>query len=53
MRVSVSMPLGEYNELKEIATGLRVSLAWIVRDAITTYLNARNPLFRNKVQDRA
>ena len=32
-------------EIKGIARDKRVSAAWVVRAAVTSYLNARTPLF--------
>lgn len=48
VRVSVSFPQADYAELKEIAAGKRVSIAWVVRDAVATYFNQRAPLFGRK-----
>lgn len=45
VRVSVSFPIAEYRELERIARGRRVSVAWVVRDAVTKYLADLNPLF--------
>ena len=45
VRVSVSFDAGDYAELKGIAKTRRVSTAWVVRDAVISYLNARTPLF--------
>lgn len=48
VRVSVSLDAGDYADLKVIAKDKRVSLAWVVRDAVTDYLDARTPLFPRK-----
>lgn len=48
MRVSVSLDADDYADLKAIAKNKRVSLAWVVRDAVSDYLDARNPLFSRK-----
>ena len=37
-RLSVSIPKEEYKELQELSRRMRVSLAWIVRDAIRQYI---------------
>ena len=37
-RLSVSIPEEEYKELQELAIRMRVSLAWLVRDAVRKYL---------------
>lgn len=44
-RVSVSFNPADYAEIKEIARVKRVSAAWVVRQAVTDYLNSRAPLF--------
>ena len=45
MRLSVSVDAVDYADLKQIAAEKRVSVAWVVRDAVATYLDARAPLF--------
>ena len=45
MRLSVSVDAVDYADLKKIASEKRVSVAWVVRDAVATYLDARAPLF--------
>ena len=45
VRVSVSLDVKDHADLKVIAKDMRVSLAWVVRDAVSDYLDARNPLF--------
>lgn len=45
VRASVSFPEDQYSELERIAEQRRVSLAWVVRDAVQTYLVTRWPLF--------
>lgn len=44
VRVSVSFDAADYAELKDIARYKRVSTAWVVRDAVASYLDARAPL---------
>lgn len=44
MRASVSFPEDQYSELERIADQQRVSLAWVVREAVQTYLATRWPL---------
>ena len=44
VRVSVSVPSIDYAELKGIALSKRVSIAWVVREAVASYLEARAPL---------
>ena len=45
VRVSVSFDVADYVMTKGIAKTKRVSGAWVVRDAVTNYLNAQVPLF--------
>ena len=45
VRVSVSFEVTDYAAIKGIAKTKRVSAAWVVRDAVTNYLNAQVPLF--------
>jgi metal-responsive CopG/Arc/MetJ family transcriptional regulator len=44
VRASVSFPEDQYAELERIAQEQRVSLAWVVREAVQTYLVQRWPL---------
>lgn len=44
VRASVSFPEDQYAELELIAQQQRVSLAWVVREAVQTYLVTRWPL---------
>jgi len=44
-RVSVTFSPDDYDELKRIAKRKRVSLAWVVRDALGRYLADEAPLF--------
>ena len=46
IRASVSFDGQDYAELERIADEKRVSVAWVVREAVSQYLGARNPLFR-------
>lgn len=48
VRASVSFPEDQYAELERIAQEQRVSLAWVVRDAVQTYLVQRSPLFEGE-----
>ncbi len=48
VRVSVSLDADDYADLKVIAKDQRVSLAWVVRDAVSDYLDTRTPLFPRK-----
>ena len=44
-RLSVTLPADEYRELKRLSEHNRVSVAWLVRNAVTDYLQAQVPLF--------
>lgn len=44
-RLSITFPASDYKEMEQIAAKQRVSVAWVVRDAVADYLSARNPLF--------
>ena len=43
-RLSVSLPLDQYEALETIAAERRVSLAWVVRDAVYNYLATTAPV---------
>ena len=45
VRLSVTLPLEEYRELKRLSERNRVSVAWLVRNAVTEHLEAQAPLF--------
>lgn len=45
IRASISFPEQQYLVLEKIAAENKVSLAWVVRDAIDDYLKAKWPLF--------
>lgn len=51
-RVSVSFDAADYEELRRIAAEKRVSLAWVVRDAVAAYIFRRGPLFRQPAHSR-
>ncbi|MDE2659861.1 MAG: ribbon-helix-helix protein, CopG family [Acidobacteriota bacterium] len=51
-RVSVSFEAADYEELRRIAAEKRVSLAWVVRDAVAAYIFRRGPLFRQPPHSR-
>lgn len=44
VRASISFPEDQYQVLEKIAVENKVSLAWVVRDAIDGYLKAKWPL---------
>ena len=45
MRATISFSAYQYVTLEEIARRKKVSLAWVVRDAVDTYLDNKTPLF--------
>lgn len=47
VRATISLPADQHDELQRIADDKRVSLAWVVRDAVERYLAAQHPLFPN------
>lgn len=44
VRASISFPEPQYQVLEKIAAENKVSLAWVVRDAINRYLQSKWPL---------
>ncbi len=46
--MSVSLSEDNRRELEQIADEKKVSVAWVVRDAVEHYLGSRHPLFQNK-----
>lgn len=44
VRASISFPEDQYQILEQIAAVNKVSLAWVVRDAIDGYLKSKWPL---------
>ncbi|UIF85729.1 ribbon-helix-helix protein, CopG family [Cupriavidus necator] len=46
-RASVTFPADLYAELERIAEEKKVSVAWVVRDAVEKYVEAQYPLFRS------
>jgi metal-responsive CopG/Arc/MetJ family transcriptional regulator len=47
-RASVTFPANLYAELERIAEEKKVSVAWVVRDAVEKYVEAQYPLFRSQ-----
>lgn len=48
IRASISFPKSHYEDLERIAAEKRVSLAWVVREAIEQYLIERWPLIQKR-----
>ncbi len=46
VRTTVSLPPDDYVELEALARKHRVSVAWIIRDAVQRYLDGQVPLLR-------
>jgi len=44
IRASISVPEQQYSVLEKIAAENKVSLAWVVRDAIDGYLKSKRPV---------
>jgi hypothetical protein len=44
-RITVSVPAPDYQHLVRVAEAKRVSVSWVVRDAVEKYLSADVPLF--------
>ena len=47
-RASVTFPADIYVELERIAVEKKVSVAWVVRDAVEKYVEGQYPLFRSQ-----
>lgn len=47
VRVSITIPAEDYADIKKTAEGKRVSIAWVVRDALRGYLKDQAPLLRS------
>ena len=48
VRTTVSIPVDDHAELERISEKKKVSVAWVVRDAVDRYLNVEAPLFRRE-----
>jgi predicted DNA-binding protein len=46
-RASISFPPEVYQTLEDLAKKKKVSIAWIVRDAVERYVTDQWPLFRD------
>jgi hypothetical protein len=46
LRTTVTVPAEDYAELERFAEQKKVSVAWVVRDAVEHYLKKESPLFR-------
>ena len=48
VRATISFPPDVYGTLKKIARDKKVSLAWVVREAVDAYLGEKWPLFKGQ-----
>lgn len=48
IRISITLPSEHHSELLLLAKDKRVSLAWVVREAVERYLDDQAPLFRGR-----
>ena len=48
IRITVSLPLRQKKELVRLAGAKKVSIAWVIREAIDQYLYEDTPLFYKK-----
>lgn len=46
IRTTVSIPGSDYEQLERLAKQKKVSVAWVVREAVDQYLSAETPLLR-------
>lgn len=46
--MSITLPPDHFDELNQIADQRKVSVAWLVREAVEKYLDANAPLFASK-----
>ena len=47
VRTTISFPPEMYGTIERIAQDKKVSVAWVVRDAVDTYFAEKWPLFKN------
>lgn len=45
-RTSVSLKHTDYEHIAQIAAQKKVSIAWVIREAVEKYLEAKAPLFK-------
>ena len=48
VRTTISIPREDHAELERIAKKKKVSVAWVVREAVDRYLEAESPLLRRR-----
>jgi predicted transcriptional regulator len=47
-RASITFPPDIYQTLEDLAREKKVSIAWVVRDAVEQYIAAKTPLFNTR-----
>jgi predicted DNA-binding protein len=47
-RASITFPPELYKTLEDLAREKKVSIAWVVRDAVEHYIAAKTPLFNTR-----
>lgn len=50
VRATVSIPVSQYDVLERMAQEKKVSLSWVVRDAVENYVAQRWPLLGDPLQ---
>jgi hypothetical protein len=53
VRASISFPREAYQTLELIAKEKKVSMAWVVREAVDQYIDSKWPLLANRNYDRS
>jgi metal-responsive CopG/Arc/MetJ family transcriptional regulator len=48
VRTTVSLPTDNYRELERLAERKKVSIAWVIREAVDNYLAQQSPLFSKR-----
>jgi len=49
-RLSISLSTTQYREVSRLASQKRVSVAWVIRDAVEDYLAKHEPLFHQRAE---
>ena len=52
VRASISFPQDDYRLIAQLAKENRVSVAWVIRDAVDSYLKQKWPLLQPEVRDK-
>ncbi len=51
IRASISFPIDDYEKLEKLAVEKRVSLAWVVREAVRDYLQNEEKFLKKVLYD--